>query len=253
MANAIVSVADEVTLVRNQLLGCQRQFAEALPEGGMGFDKLKRSVLVACNSNNRLLEADRGSLLASAMSAAMVGLEINPILGHGYLVPFKGKCQFIPGFGGYSIVSSNSLILISGRTVHENDEFDFADGTEPRIHHRPHDHERGAVTHAYAVASSRHYPTIVWVMNLAEICAVRDRSAGYKHAVQKGKHDSTWHTEFTAMARKTPYRAIAKQLPLRTTHLLAGLEDQHDLGRHAYINRHQDLVTGDDVGPEMLT
>ena len=106
MGQAIVSVADEVTTVRNQLLASQRQFSDALPEGGMNFDKLKRSVLVACNNNNKLLDCDRGSLLASAMSAAMVGLEINPVLGHGYLVPFKGKVQFIPGYGGYSLVAS---------------------------------------------------------------------------------------------------------------------------------------------------
>ena len=90
------------------------------------------------------------------------------------------------------------------------------------------------------------------VMNLAEICAVRDRSASYKAAVT-GSYKSTWHTDFAAMARKSPYRMIAKQLPLRTTHLLAGLEDQHDLGRNAYINQHQDLVTGDAAEPELLT
>ena len=59
-----------------------------------------RSAIYAIIKNKDLLACSELSIVKSVEQAANLGLLIDGVLGHGYLVPFKDKCEFVPGYGG---------------------------------------------------------------------------------------------------------------------------------------------------------
>lgn len=243
-------MANELAVFRAELNQQKGEIAAALPANTISADKLARSVLTSVNVNKGLLRCDRHSLLASVMSAATLGLECNSPVGHGYLVPFKGKVQFLPGYGGYITMVDNSDISLYGEVVYEGDEFDYEYGTSPYLKHRP-AKASTRPSHAYAIAQSYRVPPRILVMGMDEIIALRNKSAGYQYAIGKGKTNSPWQTDFPAMARKSPIRSMGKSLPLRVQKA-AALEAAHDRGRMAYINRDDQVIEVDsrDVTPD---
>lgn len=77
----------------------QEQFERALG------DKTKAGMFIASlatlvYANKKLAECDPQTVIASALQAAALDLPINPNLGFAYLVPYKGKAQFQPGYRG---------------------------------------------------------------------------------------------------------------------------------------------------------
>lgn len=238
---------------RGQMQKMQDQYAQVLP-AHMTMDRLERMVFNAVqaaqknNGSNALLEADRRSLLSSVMTAAVLGLEPDGVTGQGYLVPFKGKVQFIVGYGGYVTLAYNSGILLEGRVVYEGDIFSYQYGDDPKVNHAPAQGEeatkRGRLIAAYAVARSHHVPTTFHVTELDDILRVRDQSLGYK-AAKKYNKQTVWDTDFPAMARKTPLRWLGKNMPLNVQKAQA-LESAFDRGQNAYItpdNTVDDSVT----------
>jgi len=247
----------ELTLFKTQLGHFADEYRQTLP-ATISEEKMRRSVITAVGRNPKLLDADRLSLLGAAMSAAQLGLEVSTALQHAHLVPFKGKVQMIPGYPGYVMLASNSWILLKARVVREVDEFDYSEGTEPFLHHKPPinpETDRGGITHAYAISSSRMFPSVFWVMDYHEICQVRDKSAGYRNAVMNKRTDSLWHTDFPAMARKTPLRLIAKQMPLRLVQMAAAFDDAADMGRFGYIDKGGQMATygANEQTPDLLS
>jgi recombination protein RecT len=227
---------------RQQMTKMHGEYDQVLP-AHMDVGRLERMVFNAVqgaekrNGGNYLLEADRRSLLASVMTAAVLGLEPDGVTGQGYLVPFKGKVQFIVGYGGYVSLAANSGILLEGRIVHEGDIFSYQYGSDPQVNHAPAQgldiDKRGRLTAAYAVARSNNLPTTFHVMELADILKVRDSSKGYQSSKNLGR-SSPWDTDFPAMARKTPLRWLGKNMPL-TVQKAQALERALDAGRTAYL------------------
>lgn len=227
---------------RGQMEKMHDQYSQVLPEH-MSMHRLERMVFNAVqsaqknNGSNPLLESDRRSLLSSVMTAAVLGLEPDGVTGQGYLVPFKGKVQFIVGYGGYVTLAYNAGILLEGRVVYERDIFSYQYGDDPKLNHAPAQGDeaknRGRLVAAYACARSHHVPTTFHVTELDDILRVRDQSLGYKAAKQYNK-STVWDTDFPAMARKTPLRWLGKNMPLNVQRAQA-LESAFDRGRNAYI------------------
>ena len=87
--------------------------------------------LTAFRNNKDLQACDQGSILASVMIASQLGLEIG-VLGHAYLVPYKGQCQLIPGWRGLvDLVSRAGKATVWTGAVYEGDGFDYALGDSP--------------------------------------------------------------------------------------------------------------------------
>ena len=242
---------------RSQMVKMREEYSQVLPPH-MTVDRLNRVVFTAVSAaqkrdgSNPLLEADRRSLLASVMTSAVLGLEPDGVTGQGYLVPFAGRVQFIPGYGGYITLAHNSRILLEGRLVFENDQFSYQYGLNPICNHAPaqRGQERGRIVAAYAVARSDVVPSTFHVAELPDILKIRDRSKGYIYAKRNGKlEDNVWHANFDAMARKTPIRAIGKNMPLNVQRAQA-LEDAHDRGKLAYIAP-DDTISEIDPGDEI--
>lgn len=58
------------------------------------------SVLLVVSQSKKLMECEPMSIIASALQAANLKLSCDPSIGQAYLVPYKGKCTFVPGYRG---------------------------------------------------------------------------------------------------------------------------------------------------------
>jgi len=77
----------------------QQQFETALgspAKAGMFIASLATLVY----ASRKLNECDPQTVIAAALQAAALDLPINPNLGFAYIVPYKGKAQFQPGYRG---------------------------------------------------------------------------------------------------------------------------------------------------------
>jgi recombination protein RecT len=157
---------------------------------------------------------------------AILGLEINPALGEAYLVPFKDKCQVIPGYLGLMKLARNSGFVadIYAHEVRAKDSFRMKLGLERKLEHTPlcldggfpaPEEERGVVVGFYAVAILQSGVSTFAAMSRKEVERVRDLSPGYQVAKRLGK-ESVWDTDFVAMGLKTVIRRLCKFLPKST-------------------------------------
>ena len=189
------------------------QIALALPKH-LDADRLARIVTTEVRRTPRLMGCTPVSFLGALMQSAQLGLEPGP-LGQCYFLPFRNKkagtdeVQFIIGYRGYIDLArrSGQLVSIDAHVVYERDDFDFAYGLEPKLHHRPSlGGDRGQPVAAYAVAVLRDGGHSFVVLSVDEVEARRSRS--------RSGEFGPWVTDWDAMARKSAVRALAPYLPL---------------------------------------
>jgi recombination protein RecT len=92
-------------------------------------ERLMQTIMISCERLPALLKCDRQSLFNSAMSAAVLGLEVDGVTGQAYLIPFAGKAQLVIGYKGFNTLAARSGITITGAVVREGDEFDYELGS----------------------------------------------------------------------------------------------------------------------------
>lgn len=129
----------------------KNEIARALPKH-LNADRMTRIALTEFRKNKTLADCDPSSIFASIIMASQLGLEVG-VMGQGYLVPYKGKCQFIPGWQGlYDLVIRTGKGSIETHCVYQGDFFEFVLGTESRIVHRPcGEDETSKMTHVYGI------------------------------------------------------------------------------------------------------
>jgi recombination protein RecT len=177
------------------------------------------------------------------MACAQLGLEPDGVLGQAYLVPFRGKVQFIAGYRGLLTLARNSgeISSIQAHEVCQNDEFSYGYGLNEHLDHKPAEGERGEVTHFYAYAKFKDGGHVFEVMTRRQVEAVRDKSEGYR-AFKSGAIKSTpWGDHFVEMGRKTAIRRISKYLPL-SVQKAASFEDAVDRGAAATIDAYGEIT-----------
>lgn len=179
-------------------------------------ERFIEQVARACIRNTQLLECTRPSLFMAAAQAASLGLEIDGVLGHAYLVPFKNhgtlEAVLVPGYLGLKELAyrSGMIASIEMSAVYPDDEFEFEKGTKQFLRHKPSDSSaHSAVKHVYAIVHTTTGGTIFEVMSWAQIEKHRD-----KFAKGINRADSSWKTNPTAMGLKTVLRKALKLAPL---------------------------------------
>lgn len=242
MSNRQLAVKPKIDSVRSALEKMKPQLSMALPRH-LTPERLLRVTMTAVQNTPKLLECDRTSLFAAVMTSAQLGLEPDGVLGQAYLVPFRGKVQFIPGYRGLITLARNSgeISSIQAHEVCEHDHFDYAYGLDERLEHRPAEGERGEITHFYAYAKFKDGGSVFEVMARHQVERIRDNSEGYK-AFKNGHIKTTpWETNFVEMGRKTLIRRLAKFLPMSVQRAVA-IEDAYDSGKAASADNYGDIV-----------
>lgn len=209
--NAVKAAAgaanQEVKSFPKMLDAYKNHIALALPKH-MNADRMARIAMTAFRQNPKLDECAPASVFAAVIVGSQLGLEPG-ILGQAYLVPYKGECQFIPGWQGYAdLVARAGRASVWTGAVFQGDAFDYELGDRPFVKHQPSGEDDPAkLTHVYAVGRIKNseWPVIeVWTRGKVEKHRDRFNKVG-------GRHYSFQH--FEMYGRKVALLQVIKYMP----------------------------------------
>lgn len=226
------------------------EMARVLPKH-LTPDRMLRVALTTIRQTPKLLECDRASLYAAIMTCAQLGLEPDGVLGQAYLVPFKGKVQFIPGYKGYIDLArrSGDVVSIQAKEVREGDHFVYAFGLEEKLEHVPAAGSRDKpITHFWFKATFKDGGYHWDVMTVDEVNAIRDGSQGYCYTKSKNRTDTPWIEHYAEMGKKTIIRRNAKYLPM-SVQRAAVFENAIDKGAAATVGPSGDIIIEAEAQP----
>lgn len=225
------------------------EIAKALPKV-MTPERFTRIVLTAITQTPKLAGCTPQSFVGAMLQSAQLGLEPNTPLGHAYLIPYNGKCQFQLGYKGMIELAhrSGEIKDISAHIVYQNDTFEFEYGLEPRLIHKPAMKDKGAMVWVYAVYHTVNGGYGFEVMSADDVIA-----HGRKYS--KTYDNGPWQTDFEEMAKKTVLKKVLKYAPLKTEFVTADesvieLDSSGDL---QIVDYGEDYVTVDENGEAVQT
>jgi recombination protein RecT len=185
-------------------------------------ERMIQLALTMIKGSTSLMKCSPISLMACVLESAQLGLELDRILGHAYIVPFKGEATLIIGYRGFAhlMYQTGVVSAISAEIVRPKDKFFRTLGTNRGLHHEPakipEQDDPDFWVGAYAVAHMLTGTTEFEYMERSKIESSRNRSRSYQ-AWLREKKDSPWITDTEEMWRKTPVRRLAKRMPVSTT------------------------------------
>jgi recombination protein RecT len=209
--------APGTTVARNPLENLLRaavpKMMDVLPKSSSIVpEKIIRMALLDVSQNEKLAECTPISIVTAVMHAAALGLHVGPFLGEAWLVPFKGRCQLIPGYRGLLKLAHQGLTVggVEARLVYADDEFETRYGTDPMIIHIPDfEGERtdDKIIATYMVAKMRSGEVQFNVMTRDEVEKRRKSSRAGQ------SEDGPWMKWYPEQVLKTAVRTGVKMLP----------------------------------------
>lgn len=176
-----------------------------------------------------------------AVRAASFGLDMDPMLGQLYLVPYGKKLQPILGYRGLITKAYRSGVIkdISANVVFPGEHFIYRLGDNPLLEHIPDidkDNSKATPRAAYAIANTAEDGVIRVVLPAWEIFQRRDRSSAVKYAARTNANKqpgedlikTPWDTDQNSMFRKTAVRALSSFLPMDKCRELAEALEKED-------------------------
>lgn len=191
----------------------QEQISNALARVGWDADRFTRMVFTCLSKNPDLAKCSKSSFIGAVIQAAEAGLSPSAYGGECYILPYKEKATFIPGYRGLMKLAwrSEKVLEFHADVVREGDHFVNVRGSESRMEHTPGDADEmddSNITHAYAYAKLVGGGFQFAVMTRRQILAVQNSSASARARM------SPWKSHWAEMAKKTAVRRLAKMLPL---------------------------------------
>jgi recombination protein RecT len=189
------------------------EIKRALPKHMTG-DRMARIALTEYKKNKELQKCSATSIVASIIIASQLGLEPG-VMGQGYLVPFKGQCQFIPGWQGYvELVNRAGRASVWTGAIREGDTYSYHFGTHPSIDHQPNvDEDGGDFTFVYAVGwvKGASHPVIeVWSRAKVSHHLRQYNKVGERHYALQNENN------FEMYGRKVALLQVIKYMPKST-------------------------------------
>lgn len=235
--NEIATTDENAKKVRTLLRAQSRQIHVALA-GAMDTEKFVRVALTAfAKGDDKLASAHPLSVLSAVISAAQLGLSVDPLVGEAYLVSRWNKhrgCQWAQLMIGYQGLlkrsrMSGEIAYFDAGVVYVGDELDVRLGTDPHITHvRITDlaiAEEPEIIASYAIAHFRGEEQYkrVYLCPRWEIDKARARS-------ESGEW-GPWKTDYAAMAQKTALRRLLKICPMdEKTQAAIAREEAEEVG-----------------------
>jgi recombination protein RecT len=234
-----------VTLLSSEKV--RNDMALVIPPG-VDVNALMARAKAAVLSSPKLLECDPQSILLAVKKSIGCGLELNGRDCH--LVPFSEKAgngwvkkaQFIIDAKGYIALGLRcGMKLITSELVCERDTFRrWTDDGGRHLLHEPNDREpRGKVIGAFSYTVNAKDTVDFEYMTLAEIDAIKARSAGAKYGT------GPWSTDENEMRRKTVIRRHSKRWDIDTRFKRALEDDDDKLAELPEVKRAALILPGD--------
>ena len=224
--NQVAQKAPEQKTMQQYIKSMEGEIKKALPSV-ITPERFTRIVLSAISVNPQLGSCTPNSFLGAMMTSAQLGLEVNTPLGQAYVLPYRNKgvleAQFQLGYKGLIDLAyrSGEVEVIQAHVVYENDEFTCEYGLEPKLIHKPADHNRGEAIKVYAVFKTKSGGFGFEVMSMDD---VRRHAAKYSKAYNSGF--SPWKTNFEEMAKKTVLKRVLKYAPLKSDFVRQAVQDE---------------------------
>lgn len=208
--NQIQEVQQKDTTLKGLIKAMEPEIRKALPSM-ITPERFTRMVFTALSSTPKLQQCTPQSFLGAMMQAAQLGLEPNTPVGQAYLIPYGNVCQFQLGYKGLLDLAyrSGEIKDIQAHEVHENDEFEYELGLDPKLKHIPAMSNRGPVTMYYAVWHTKTGGYGFEVMNKEDVLEFAKRKS-------KSFKNGPWQTDFDEMAKKTVLKKALKYAPIAT-------------------------------------
>lgn len=207
---------DSIKGMQQLVLSMKSQIEKALPSVLTG-ERFSRMILTAMSTTPELQYCTPKSFLGAMMQAAQLGVEPNTPLGQAYLIPYRNKgvleCQFQIGYKGMIDLAyrSGEVTDVYAHEVHENDQFEYELGLDPKLKHIPAAKDRGDVIMYYAVFHTKLGGHGFQVMSIED---VKKHAAKYSQSYNSSY--SPWKKNFDEMAKKTVLKKCLKYAPLKT-------------------------------------
>lgn len=189
----------------------REQFARALPKH-LTADRFTRVCITALTRNPKLQECTPESFMRCLLDLSAMGLE--PDGRRAHLIPYGKECTLVVDYKGTVelVMRSGIVSIIHADKVCENDAFEYDRG-EIKQHKIDFKKPRGNAYAYYALVRFKDGSEKAEVMSMEDIEAIRERSQGYKSAIQY-KKSHPWITDFDEMAKKTVFKRCSKWLQL---------------------------------------
>ena len=217
-----------------------------------GRDKANQflaSVVSAVNGNNNLAKCNPVEVLACAMIAASLNLDVNPNLGFASIVPYKKKWkdvktgkwnevqipQFQMGWKGYvQLAMRTGKYRSMNVTEVYRDEFDSYDPFKGELHYhlvadgdRAHNRLENVVGYAFYFELVSGFEKMAYLSKEEAEAHALQFSKAYQYDKKEGKETSPWSTMFDKMAEKTIVKnTLSKWGVLSTQMITAAKADQ---------------------------
>ena len=210
MTNALQKANPKSVSEYLQKEGVIAKIQNYLPAAGVTAARFSQLCIMEINRNPGLQKCSFESVVRCMMQSAELGLTPGGKLGEAYLVPYGDQCTFIVGYKGLINLArrSGQIASINSQLVCDNDVFEYEQGLNPKLVHKPALGNRGNVIGAYAIAFFRDgqtLPQVEW-MDIDQVDAIKNRS--------KASRNGPWVTDTGQMQRKTVIRRLMNYLPL---------------------------------------
>ncbi len=187
------------------------QFAKALPKH-LSPERFARIAITATTRNPKLLECTPASVMKCLLDLSAAGLE--PDGRRAHLIPYGKECTLVFDYKGKVELAMRcgNIASIHADKVCENDHFKINRG-KLVAHEIDFRGERGEAYAYYCLITFKDGGEKCEVMTKSEVESIRNRSQGYKSAIQYNK-SHPWLTDFDEMAKKTTFHRASKWIEL---------------------------------------
>jgi recombination protein RecT len=217
-----LTIKDHLAVIKDTLKKTEQNLLTMLPSTLRSKEVIARfleGVQFSVWKNPELALCDRASLISAVIYCVRMGLEPGAEDGCA-LVPFRqgGKKVVtpIPQYKGLikRATETGSVKSVDVIQVYENDEFEWEEGTNARIFHKPTKlgKSKGEVLGVYAIYTMPDGTRKHHVMDKEDVERIRNMAAAYKAKPNEGP----WAEHFWAMGMKTAIRAGFKTIPVNT-------------------------------------
>tara|TARA_R110001632_G_scaffold52197_2_gene129691 strand:- start:3886 stop:4836 length:951 start_codon:yes stop_codon:yes gene_type:complete len=208
-------MSNQLTAVNNLLSGLEVPFCKLAGEENISIDFKKESLFAiqAMQSNDFLMSIayqNPTSMQNAVLNIASIGLTLNPVSKHAYLIPRKGKVVLDISYIGliHLAIESGSIKLVISKVVREKDLFEYKGTSQEPTHNYQPFGDRGKVVGVYCMALTHDNYYLTEMMGLEDIYKIRDRSESYKR-----KKSGPWATDEEEMMKKTVIKRASKLWP----------------------------------------
>lgn len=237
-------MSKQLALIENQFKPLVPRMQQIIPAtANLPVERVMQSVMVACESNPKLMDCSAVSMQKAVFTACTLGLLVDGVSGQGYLVPYRNEVQFQTGFKGYGTIAARSGYTLGGDLIYEGEEYSVRIGTSGHawVKFDPTKRFPGAkIIAAFATLESNTSPALVLAMSLDELLHIKDMS-------QATYATAPWKVHFGEMCIKTVKKRLGKSCPVDILQRAAALDDAVDQGHTAYLRPEDRALIVDQV------